>query len=518
LKTNLNPISKIVGTITLLFFICVGLIAEAQSSNNPVEIANPHFDEYFFHHSPPIIHGQIINATKQELNSINVSYILVTPTSEFQQPSKSIKVNKDGTFILKLDYALPYQQIWFSMGDYFYTGLYCNKDLTLKLDFAKLKKKNVSFWGDGVKYAGTDGPLNEYMNRAVVFDRKQQLDISGKINQLETNNLNYIKSLDSLFAEQKKINDAFIALHPSVYSWILNNERTSDYYSKVLMYSLLKRIEAPQWEQIRALKIYLISNSSMIFINSLYTYSAYFKLHKYFTAKDYSKQTFGLDSLIGNSRADLLKMQMHSPDIKENEVILNYLMSSVKSRWCKYILKQKQQEAIYRVQNVNKILKQTTILNSDSTIGKPIGVLTSGAKLSSVSDMEPEEFIRNLKTLYKGNSLMIDIWATWCVPCLNAMPYSLKLSSQATNLPVKFIYLCTSKDSNIDTWKSRIADLRLTGTHIFVDQKLMQKLMNLLGKSGYPGYVLINSSGQLAKEEIRDISMVSIDDLRKWTN
>ncbi|HEY5328232.1 MAG TPA: TlpA family protein disulfide reductase [Mucilaginibacter sp.] len=518
MNISFDPIFKIMRTVTLLFVLCLSLTAKAQSSKKLVEIANPRFDEYFFHHSPPSIYGKIIHATNQELNEIDVSYVLVTPTSDFQQPSKSLKINKDGTFILKLDYALPYQQIWLSVGDYFYAGLYANKDLTLELDLAKLKKKNVSFLGDGVKYAGTDGPLNEFMNSAIVYDRQQQLNISDKLNLLQANNGNYIKCLDSLFAEQKKINDGFIRLHPSVYSWILNNELTSDYYIKILHYAITTGIESPQWEQIRAHKIYLISNTSIIFINNLYTYCAFFKLQKDFTAKNHSKQAHGLDSLLGSAHADLLKMQMHSQDVQENEAILHYLMSSVKSRWCKFILSKKHQESIERVRNVNNILKQTAALNPDSTIGKPIGSLAFGAKLSSVSDMEPEEFIRSLKTLFKGNVLMIDFWATWCSPCLGAMPYSLKLSNQAANMPVKFIYLCTAQGSNIDLWKNTIADLRQTGTYIFVNQKLMQKLMVLFGKSGFPSYLLINSSGQLAKEDIKSISTVTIDDLRKWTN
>lgn len=505
-------------TFSLLFLVCLSLAANAQSTDKPVEIANPQFDGYFFLHSPPVIYGRIINATNQELNEIDISYVLVTPTFEFQQTAKNIKISKDGTFMLKLDCPLPYQQMWFTIGNYFYTGLYANKDLTLELDFAKLKKNRVSFLGDGVKYTGTDGPFNEFMNSAIVYDRQHQLAISEKINSLQTDNGNYLKNLESLFAEQRKINQAFINLHPSSYSWVLENELNSDYYAKILHYAMFKGIEPPQWEQIRKHTIHMVSNSSMSFISELYSYSAFILLQKSFMAKDYAKQTHGLDSLFGNARADLLKLQMHSPDAKENEAILNYLMSSVKSRWCKFILKQKQQEAIKRVQAVNNILNQATALNPDSSLGKPVGKYPFGARLSSVSDMEPEEFLRTLKTMFKGNALVIDFWATWCVPCLNAMPYSLKLSNQANHMPVKFIYLCTSQGSNIDVWKNKVADLRQTGTHIFIGQKLMNKLMDLFGKSGFPSYVLINSSGRLVKQNIQSISMVSIDDLKKWTN
>jgi thiol-disulfide isomerase/thioredoxin len=505
-------------TTILLLLVILNLPAKAQPTGNPVAIGSPGFDKYFFHHPAPVVHGRIINATEQELAAINASYILVMPTAGLQQPPVSIKIKRDGTFIFRLDYALPYQQIWLTVGNYFYTGLYANTDLVLELDLTKLKKQGVQFYGDGVKYEGTDGQLNDFMNRAIVYNRPQQLSLSQKTNSLQTNKADYLKSLDSLFAEQKKINDDFLKLNPSPYSWILDNELTSDYYAKVLHYAMQKAgAEPADWGKMQAHKIYLVSNSGIMFINSLYTYSRYFKLHT-FNDSDFLKETRGLDSLFGSARADLLKMQMHSENAEENKAILDYLISSIQSRWCKAILSKKYQESVVRVQNVNNILKQAIVINPDSTLGTPVAYFPFGASLSSVNNMEPAEFISRLKTMYPGKALVIDFWATWCMPCLGAMPYSLSLSKQAANLPVKFIYLCTSQQSSQELWKSKIADLKQTGTHIFVDRQLIGKLMNLFGKSVFPSYVLINSSGQLAKEDIQSISSVKIDDLRKWIN
>lgn len=56
---------------------------------------------------------------------------------------------------------------------------------------------------------------------------------------------------------------------------------------------------------------------------------------------------------------------------------------------------------------------------------------------------------------YKGKLIYIDIWATWCVPCLKEMPSFNKLVNKyATNKNVVFISL--SVDNNLQEWKKNL--------------------------------------------------------------
>ncbi len=82
------------------------------------------------------------------------------------------------------------------------------------------------------------------------------------------------------------------------------------------------------------------------------------------------------------------------------------------------------------------------------------------------------------------------------------MPYSKKLSDESKDLPVEFIYLCTSDGSDMEKWKLRIVEEKLSGYHIFVEEKLNTALMNLLSLSGYPSYLLINKRGEYKAEII----------------
>ena len=50
---------------------------------------------------------------------------------------------------------------------------------------------------------------------------------------------------------------------------------------------------------------------------------------------------------------------------------------------------------------------------------------------------------------HRGKILVIDLWASWCRDCLNAMPKAKEL--EANNPKVDFVFL--SLDRNFDAWK-----------------------------------------------------------------
>lgn len=128
-----------------------------------VAIEGPKFDEQFAKGTIPRVTGKLLNINSADLQKTTISYTLVTFSG---QVKKTATLAADGSFRLELEYPLPYQQIWFSVGEIFYAGLYANKDLHVELDISKIKAsgKEINFNGDGVRFLGTDGPLNMYMN------------------------------------------------------------------------------------------------------------------------------------------------------------------------------------------------------------------------------------------------------------------------------------------------------------------------------------------------------------------
>ncbi len=93
---------------------------------------------------------------------------------------------------------------------------------------------------------------------------------------------------------------------------------------------------------------------------------------------------------------------------------------------------------------------------------------------------------------YKGKTIVLEVWASWCSDCVKAMPKVKEL--QANNPSV--VYLFVSMDKTNDKWKSGIEKHELKGEHFWVnDEKLMK---GTFGKSidldWIPRYIIIDKN------------------------
>jgi hypothetical protein len=260
----------------LFFMVCFSVTVQSQIPANAVAPDDASFNTVYTGRHIPVVTGKLLNLPAVDQKSITISYTLVTPFPQ-SQVQKTTTVGADGSFSLELDYALPYQQIWLSIGDYFYAGLYANMDLYVELDFTKLKAaKAVEFNGDGVRYLGTDGPLNVWLNNYVLYKRTDQLRIGDELNQLRACGSRNIDSLLPLYGQLwdslQTIEDSYIASNPSPYNWILPNERQSDYYSQLCLWFLGKTMDNALWQKIKEHQSYLVSNSSVEFYKTINWY------------------------------------------------------------------------------------------------------------------------------------------------------------------------------------------------------------------------------------------------------
>lgn len=564
-----------------LTFACVLILISisgfCQKPINAISIEDKAFNEYFFNKANiPVVKGKIINAPEEFIQKVTINYTLVTPFEQFQI-QKSCKLNPDGTFELELDHAFPYQQIWIRAGRLFYAGIYANKDLFIELDAETIMKgQGVKHNGPGIKYLGTDGELNTYMNNHFLFKREKQSELSKAISSIMINRKldqdRFMAKYDSIYAIIRDLDNEFIKQNPSNFSWMVINKRQSDYYAELCVKHWGKVMNPELFENVKKHKSYLVSNEGMHFYNYLYTYllleserrgnkslgayKSYSKLNSndhllldsitrmdekisqslpYDTAKYISLtkqanqilhdtlivnktlQTIALlDSIFEHPKADFLKMKITDKDPNDRKRMTETILGTVHTDWCKNAIQKQHEDNFEKLAAINKILQDSKPLMSQNQIGEPIAELPFGAKLYKVDDMKPETLIANLKKTFENKALIIDFWATWCAPCLEDLPYSKKLHDAANDMPVEFVYLCTSSNSNIERWKSKIAELQLGGTHIFVEQTIENELMSLFSTSGFPSYVFIDKKGDYkagAINRMRELDQIKLKKL-----
>jgi thiol-disulfide isomerase/thioredoxin len=91
--------------------------------------------------------------------------------------------------------------------------------------------------------------------------------------------------------------------------------------------------------------------------------------------------------------------------------------------------------------------------------------------------------------------LYLDVWASWCAPCLAEMPNSAKLQQALVGQPVQFVYL--SIDTDATKWRQALAAHKLARpgtTHYLLDPE--SELAKFLKVPPIPHYVLIDRQGE----------------------
>ena len=79
--------------------------------------------------------------------------------------------------------------------------------------------------------------------------------------------------------------------------------------------------------------------------------------------------------------------------------------------------------------------------------------------------LEGEEIqFRSILELYKGQTIIIDIWASWCKDCLKSLPAVKALQEQHQEI----IFLFLSVDKTQNNWKKGIEKHNIKGAHYYM--------------------------------------------------
>lgn len=106
---------------------------------------------------------------------------------------------------------------------------------------------------------------------------------------------------------------------------------------------------------------------------------------------------------------------------------------------------------------------------------------------------------------HKGETLVIDIWASWCSDCIKNMPKVKALQNQYKDATFLFLSL----DRNQNVWKRGISKYQIKGEHYFMPSGWDGPFAEFADLDWIPRYMIVGPEG-----EIKLFEAVKADDKR----
>ena len=122
----------------------------------------------------------------------------------------------------------------------------------------------------------------------------------------------------------------------------------------------------------------------------------------------------------------------------------------------------------------------------------------SGIKFLKVKNSQRNFLTELLSEKFQGKIVYIDLWGTWCGPCLKEMPYSKILHEKFKNKDIVFLYLCCR--STKENWKKVIKEKIIKGQHIWLNNDQYNILSAQYDMQGIPWYLIVNRNGKIINE------------------
>lgn len=121
---------------------------------------------------------------------------------------------------------------------------------------------------------------------------------------------------------------------------------------------------------------------------------------------------------------------------------------------------------------------------------------------------------QNIIKNHKGQTTVIEVWASWCGDCVKAMPKIKEL--QEKNKNVSFVFL--SMDKTADKWKEGIQKHELKGDHYMANDGMKGVFGQAIDLDWVPRYIIIDETGKVILYRAIETDFAVINETLKSLN
>ena len=117
-----------------------------------------------------------------------------------------------------------------------------------------------------------------------------------------------------------------------------------------------------------------------------------------------------------------------------------------------------------------------------------------GYRKNEAGEVADEDLFASIIAPFRGKTILVDFWETWCGPCRNANELMTPLKEELKDKDIVYIYLA-SESSPKETWENMIPDLK--GEHYRLSEKQHDYLGNIFNIQGVPTYLIVDPEGNI---------------------
>lgn len=97
---------------------------------------------------------------------------------------------------------------------------------------------------------------------------------------------------------------------------------------------------------------------------------------------------------------------------------------------------------------------------------------------------------------FVGKLVVLDVWATWCAPCIEEMKYIAKIEHKFSGEDIVFLSVCVGANIEEHRWKKILEEMKPAGMHLFAGS-WKSSIVSDYHIKGIPRFMLFDKNGNI---------------------